>query len=139
MPRSDLIGSSLSNKILAADGTRYWGSLGSGFALDFDPDPAPQFYSSFIDPGPIFNGSIAYGRTHGANAADTTRTNLKLTYRHSGPAIQAVMYDGSARTVSMEESRKRVELWFPSGSRFNNGGVASPESAAVYANGDVIP
>lgn len=137
-PRADKM-TNASNKILAADGTRYFDYGGGNSVLDFDADPAPQYYSSFIDPGPIFNGSVAYGRTHSANQADPRRTNLKLTYRHSGSSIQAVMYDGSTRTIGLEDSRKRVDYWFPSGSRFSAGGVAAPEADAIYADGDIIP
>jgi prepilin-type N-terminal cleavage/methylation domain-containing protein len=137
-PRADRIGN-MSNKIMAADGTRYWGLEGGQYVLDFDPDPAPTFYSSFLDPGPIFNGSVAYGRTHPANSGDARRTNLKLSFRHSGMAIQAVMYDGSSRVIKLDEARKRVDFWYPSGSRFNNGGTAAPEAASIYADGDIIP
>ena len=137
-PRADKIGN-MSNKILASDGTRFWGAESGGYVLDFDPAPAPQFFSSFIDPGPIYDGSVAFGRRHNANQADPNRTNLKLTFRHSGPSIQAVMYDGSVRTVKMDEARKRVDLWYPSGSRFNADGLVSPEADAIYNNGDEIP
>jgi prepilin-type N-terminal cleavage/methylation domain-containing protein/prepilin-type processing-associated H-X9-DG protein len=139
-PRMTALGNQLSSKILAGDGTRYYQSNGVNPAtLDFDTAPAPTFFGSFLDSGPTYDGSIAYGRRHTDNAADQTRTNQKLTYRHA-QAMNAAMFDGSVKLVKMDEARRHVEYWYPSGSVFNNtGGMAPPECLATWQPGQIVP
>lgn len=135
-----MVGNQLSNKIIAGDGTRYYSSNGvNPSTLDFDVTPAPTWFGSFLDSGPIYDGSVAYGRRHQDNQADSTRTNQKLTYRHS-QAMNAVMFDGSVKLIKMDEARRHVEYWYPSGSVFNNsGGYAPPEATAVWQVGQIVP
>ena len=135
-PRLSNVGNSLSGKVLLSDGTRFYDFTAG--ALDFDPSPAPEHFSSFLDSGPIFHGSVAYGRTHPRNGTDPNRTNLKLSFRH-GDGVNAVMFDGSVRAVKRADAWTKVDLWHPSGSRFMPGGVATPESMAVWQTNQVVP
>jgi prepilin-type N-terminal cleavage/methylation domain-containing protein/prepilin-type processing-associated H-X9-DG protein len=128
VPRLDKLGTQLSDKVLAADGTRYY----EAGILDFDIQPVAN-YGSFVDAGPIFHGSTAYGRTF-AYAPN----NVRLTFRHN-KAINAVFADGNARTLSADTAYRRVDYWYPSRSIFTDGGVATPESREVYTAGREIP
>jgi len=130
-PRLDKIGTQLSSKVLASDGTRYL-AMPSG-RLDFDVSPAPNQYGSFTDPGPIFHGSTAFGRAY----ASSDQRNVKLSFRHSG-AINACFFDGSVRSIRPEVAYRRVEYWYPSGSVFM-GGDATPEAMQQYQVNDIIP
>lgn len=143
-PRADMIGTSLSNKVLASDGTRFFDFHTGGSILDVDQNPAPGMrgvgnpgFSFFTDSSPAFHGSVAFGRNHPANSADPNRTNLKLSFRH-GDGVNAVMYDGSVRLVKQREAWERVELWYPSGSIFRASN-ATPEALARYNAGDILP
>jgi prepilin-type N-terminal cleavage/methylation domain-containing protein/prepilin-type processing-associated H-X9-DG protein len=118
-PRLDFLGTQPSNKVFAADGTRY---LDVGNSLDFDITPAAATFSSFCDSGPIYDGSTAYGKT-GPGAPD----NLKLTYRHPGKTIDVAYYDGHASKMKQIESWKYAAPWYPGGSVFN-GTNATPEA-----------
>lgn len=137
-PKLSLMGTQLSNKVLAADGTRYYNR--DLRILDFDVDPNPGSavgnpgFGSFTDSGPIFNNSTAYGRGFAPNDP----VNLKLTFRHSGSSINAVFCDGSARTMRNTEAYRRVEYWYPSGSRYT-GGTATQESRDAYTVNQIIP
>lgn len=121
------MGTQLSNKVLAADGTRYFDQG----ALDFDIGPANN-YGSFLDPGPIFHESTAYGR-----AFRSAPNNVKLTFRHS-KSINAVFCDGSVRNFNADAAYRRVEYWYPSRSTFT-AEEATPESLAEYQSNDVVP
>jgi prepilin-type N-terminal cleavage/methylation domain-containing protein/prepilin-type processing-associated H-X9-DG protein len=123
-PRGDLVGLQASNKVYAADGTRYLDTDGT---LDFDVSPAAYTFSSFADSGPIFHGSTAYGR-QGPGAPN----NLALTYRHAKKSINVVYFDGHARPMPQLESWKDATPWYPGKSLFN-GGSATPESASFHS------
>ena len=78
--RVDRVGTSASSKIMFADGTRYWVD---GQGLDFDINANPGFYGSFTSSSPIFERSVAYGRTY-QDAAESN-TNLELSYSNYTP------------------------------------------------------
>jgi prepilin-type processing-associated H-X9-DG protein len=129
-PRFDLVGSDLSKKIIVADGTRYFAAQGNGAILDFDIDCTPEFYGSFIDPGPIFHGSAAYGRGQSNQAAPGRHL---LSFRHPGKRIDAAYFDGHGGSIKMEDAFTDAAPWYPSGSTWNPGTVATPESMAYYS------
>lgn len=136
IPRFDRVGTQLSNKVMAMDGCRYWDNDRGVRVLDFDVSTAPGTrptdangqgnpgFGSFTDSGPIFGDSTAYGRTGADRAIDPT--NRLLSYRHS-TTMNGCFFDGSVRTITQDESYRRVEYWYPSGSIFNGSG-ATPES-----------
>lgn len=128
-PRLDRVGIQPSSKILIADGTRYW----TGQVLDFDVAPAPNLYGSFTDPGPIFDGSTAYGKS-----PEDPRNGWKFSLRHPSNSCNAVFFDGHAARVSYEDAFSDVKLWYPGGSIFN-GARATREARARYPFNHPIP
>ncbi len=129
VPRLDKVGTQASNKVFAADGTRYYDPP----RLDFDIDPNPGIYGSFTDSGPIFHQSTAYGRTHPGNPI-----NIKLSFRHPGQRMNLVYFDGHAGDMSAQQAWKDATPWYPGGSIFT-AGQATPESQAFHTAGQVLP
>lgn len=130
VPRFDKVGTQLSNKVLLADGTRY---LTAQQVLDFDITPNPVWYSSFTDPGPIFNGSQAYGR-----GGEGSPNNYKLSFRHPSEKMNVVYYDGHAGDMGVTQARKDAVPWYP-GNSIYTGGQASQESQSFHTAGQVLP
>ncbi|MBI1189478.1 MAG: prepilin-type N-terminal cleavage/methylation domain-containing protein [Tepidisphaera sp.] len=114
-PRLDKVGIQLSNKIIAADGTRYYDS--GTRVLDFDIKPgAPgqtgdYVFGSFTDSSPVYDQSNAYGQ----NRAPNDPTNVNLSFRH-GRGMNAAFFDGSVRYLRATEAWERLDYWYPSGS-----------------------
>jgi prepilin-type N-terminal cleavage/methylation domain-containing protein/prepilin-type processing-associated H-X9-DG protein len=133
-PRMDKVGIQPSNKIMLADGTRYWIEDFGQKVLDFDPDADPTFYGSFTDPGPIFSGSRAYARSDSISAQ---RTNVKLSLRHT-KSINGAFFDGSVRFIPENDVYGRADYWYPSESIFT-GGSATDEARARFATNKPIP
>jgi prepilin-type N-terminal cleavage/methylation domain-containing protein/prepilin-type processing-associated H-X9-DG protein len=129
LPRRDLIGLQPSNKIMVADGTRFFEFSATGGVLDFDHSPSGGVYGSFTASGPIFNGSREYGRINVNNP-----TNWRLSARHSGRTINAVYFDGHVGRMNIEQAWSDPRPWYPGGSVFN-GGNATPESIQFHTNG----
>lgn len=124
-PQMTRVGTTLSNKVFAADGTRYLDNQGTnGFVLDFDMSPRATTYSSFCTSGPIFDESRAYGRSE-PSLVDTT-LHLQLSMRHS-ESVNAMYFDGHVEGMSQVEMWTDPNPWFPSGSVFT-GESATPES-----------
>ena len=122
-PRLDKVGTVASNKVLAADGTRY---LSADQILDFDISPAPSTFGSFTDSGPIFYASTAYGKQGPGEPG-----NLTLSYRHPGKTINVAYFDGHAALMKQHDSWSNAAPWYPGGSYFN-GTSATPESVAFH-------
>lgn len=128
-PRLDLLGVQPSNKVLAADGTRYYDPLDR--VLDFDIDPNPGFAGSFLDGGPIFQRSTPYGRGFGGYPL-----NVQLSFRHGKREQFNVAYwDGHVRNMRNAEAWKDPRPWYPGGSVFN-GINATPESQQFLNTAD---
>jgi prepilin-type N-terminal cleavage/methylation domain-containing protein/prepilin-type processing-associated H-X9-DG protein len=123
-PRLDKIGTQASNKVFAADGTRYFTDQQY---LDFDIDPNPNYYSSFCDPGPIFQNSTAYGRGHPGAPG-----NLSLSFRHPGKTIDVAYFDGHAAKMKQIDAWTDAVPWYPGNSLFNGVG-ATYESGQHYS------
>jgi prepilin-type N-terminal cleavage/methylation domain-containing protein/prepilin-type processing-associated H-X9-DG protein len=117
-PRLDLLGVQTSAKALAADGTRFLPDTGG---LDFDISARPQYFSSFCDSGPLFAQSAAYNHGSGVDYPN----NVKLSYRHPGPQINVVYWDGHAGPMSQRESRSNPIPWYPGGTLFNGTGATT--------------
>jgi len=129
-PRLDKMGTQLSEKVLAMDGTRFYDP--GPRILDFDPDPNPNFYGSFTET-PAYNDSNAYGRVRGG----PNPTNQNLSFRHSR-SINAVFFDGSVRRLKQDTVYRRLDYWYPSGSIFS-GIDATPEALQDFVVGKPIP
>jgi prepilin-type N-terminal cleavage/methylation domain-containing protein/prepilin-type processing-associated H-X9-DG protein len=128
-PRLDLVGVQLSQKILAADGTRYL----DGTALDFDIAHNPSIFGSFTDLGPMRHENVAYGRS--PNNPSGGR-GAKLSLRHGG-GINAVFFDGHVGFMKAAEIYTEPKYWYPSGSIWNGRG-GSPEAVAKYGTNHLI-
>jgi prepilin-type N-terminal cleavage/methylation domain-containing protein len=131
-PRLDKIGTNLSAKVLAMDGTRY---VTSGGLFDFDISPTPSFFGSFTD-------SVAYNQStsHGRNYTSPGNLHLKLSFRHNNfRGVNIVTFDGSGRPATQTEIWERIEYFFPSGSIFTGPGSADPSAAARFSTGDRLP
>lgn len=122
-PRLDLVGAQASNKVLVADGTRYYDSQDR--ILDFDAGPAPRYYGSFTDSGPTFHRSTAYGR-----GFEGSPTNLRLTYRH-GNRINVSYFDNHVSIMKASDSYRDATPWYPGGSVYN-GSEGTPESQQYH-------
>ena len=131
-PREDLAGLQLNNKVLAADGTRFYSySLN---LLDFDPSPAARYFSSFGTSGPIFDASAAYGRrVSGNNGQDI---NVRLSARHDDK-LNVLYWDGHVEGMSIQEAWTDPTPWYPGRTVFQ-GTSATPESREFFDVGDVI-
>lgn len=127
-PRITNVGIQPSDKVMHADGTRYW----TGSVLDFDIAPSPGIYGSFLSSGPIFEGSTAYGK---APADD--RNGYLFSFRHPGLSINAAFFDGHTGGVKAAEAWAEPRYWYPSGSTFTGSG-ATQESKDRYSNGQEI-
>jgi prepilin-type N-terminal cleavage/methylation domain-containing protein/prepilin-type processing-associated H-X9-DG protein len=123
--RLDRIGTQASNKIIAADGTRYLAKEGRGSIFDFDSSPV-GLYSSFSDTSPIYPGVTAWGTGASADAASGRHL---LSFRHPGLRLNATYFDGHAAVMSATQAWTDPYPWFPGGSKFT-GDSATPESVA---------
>lgn len=143
-PRIDQVGTDVSKKIVAADGTRYLDPIVNP-RLDFDPDPCPEranlnnrvgWYGSFLTSGPIYSGSTAYGRSSASRGKQ-----LPLTFRHEGERIQAAFFDGHVGSLTKEQAWSDPVPWYPSDSTFTgkNTVSATEESLKIYDEGDNVP
>ncbi|MFM9997247.1 MAG: prepilin-type N-terminal cleavage/methylation domain-containing protein [Phycisphaerales bacterium] len=117
-PRLDQVGLQASAKVLAADGTRYLAAAAGGSLLDFDPDPTPRWYGGFIDPGPIFEDSTAYGRAGTGTQAENRHL---LTFRHAGLSINVAYFDGHAKGMKSTDAWRDARPWYPGGSVYGGG------------------
>ncbi len=137
-PRVDLVGTQTSNKVFAADGTRYLSDTGaSAGQLDFDISSRPSIYGSFLEQSPIWEGTTAWGRD--ANLSNgQVPDNHRLSLRHPGGTANALFFDGSVRRPRREEFYGNVSFYFPTDSVFNGVG-ATPESRARYQLNSLVP
>jgi len=118
--RLDRVGTTISDKVIFADGTRYFDpTLG---VLDFDPTPIATF-GSFTSSSPIFDGSTAYGREFGDG---TDPTNLLLSFRHK-EGINTARFDGSASAMKQSEAWENPNAWHPTGTLWHDADK-TPES-----------
>lgn len=120
-PRRHQVGHNPAQKILVADGTRYYDPAVR--VLDFDASPiARGVYGSFTDSGPIFNGSAAYGRVSSSDP-----TNYLLSARHANRTLNAGYFDGHGASMRLRQAWTDPTPWYPGNSRWN-GTNATPES-----------
>ena len=124
-PRLDQVGTMPSSKVMFSDGTRYF----ENGELDFDPNPNPGVFSSFLESVPIFDGSSAFGRGHRG-----APTNWSLSFRHSGESINTAYFDGHVGSMTSKEAWTNPDPWAPTRSIFSHTG-ATEESKQKYENG----
>lgn len=128
-PRISDVGVQPSNKIYAADGSRFV----TPTSIDLDINPNPASFGNFIDPGAILHTSTAYGRQ-----SSSSGRNVNLSFRQPDGSLDAAMFDGSVRNISRTTAWTDASLWYPGGSTFTGAG-ATPESQAATAPGTILP
>lgn len=130
-PRYDKVGRA-SGKVIVTDGCQF---LTDDNVLDFDVDHKAR-HGAFIARGPIDAGCFAFSRGEGAL---TSRVGWKLSVRHNGNTrLNTARFDGSVRSVSLEEAYSDPRLWYPSGSRWNGDASATAESLEFMSGEDVV-
>jgi prepilin-type N-terminal cleavage/methylation domain-containing protein/prepilin-type processing-associated H-X9-DG protein len=127
--RFDRLGRVISNKVMVADGTRFYAKSGGSTYLDFDTDCTPRWYGSFTESGPIYHGSTAWGREIRSDAADD---RAKASFRHN-KNLQVAYFDGHVAVMKPDQAYKDAAPWYPGGSRYV-GGQGTPESMAYYSS-----
>ncbi|MEL6497903.1 MAG: prepilin-type N-terminal cleavage/methylation domain-containing protein [Planctomycetota bacterium] len=123
--RIDQVGISPSNKIMIANGTRYF----VDGLLDFDPSVTPELFGSFSSGTPQWTGNTAYG-TNGPGAPE----NLRLSFRHGNSSINVVHFDGSTENLTQREVYTDMSKWAPSGSVVVDTGRLTPEAREYAQN-----
>ncbi len=126
-PRLDRVGVQLSEKIMFADGTRYFSTDG----LDFDCDASPSSFGSFGANNPITEGSTAYGRNPFSTAVSSP-DNLAASFRHNS-GINAAYFDGHVAYMNQQDAYTDPTPWFASGAVWT-GNSATPESIQYMAD-----
>jgi len=132
-PRIDRVGTVLSDKAIAMDGTRYYDYNRGG--LDFDTTPNPQWFGSFVE-SPGYHLSRAWGRNLGEAAGRDAHVRLSLRHNYTA---NIAFFDGSVRNADRNTFYSKVEYYFPSGSKFQGGNDATPEANARFTSGQELP
>lgn len=123
-PRVWNVGTQVSNKIMFADGTRFYTD---DEGLSMGVDPMGSIFTEDASSGAIDHGSVAYGRD---NSSSRSQHNLDLSFRkEAGQGMYTTMFDGSIRFMTREEAWTDPTPWYPSGSSWQGSG-ATPESQA---------
>jgi prepilin-type N-terminal cleavage/methylation domain-containing protein/prepilin-type processing-associated H-X9-DG protein len=114
------VGTVLSDKVMAADGTRYWTDPGEGEidGLSYNPTVAPGLYGNFTESTPTFEGSTAWGKN---SLRSSSNTNVELSMRHGEAAVNALYFDGSVRSMNSTEMWRNPNPWHPTGTVWVNG------------------
>ena len=121
-PNRDRVGTSLSNKVMIADGTRFFTDPSEGSILDFDITANASFFSFFTSSPPVDDLSRAYGRGVAASP-----NNHLLSMRHPSESMNTAYFDGHVSSMSAEEAWTDPNPWYPSRSVWN-GGRATDEA-----------
>lgn len=114
--RMDQVGTSPSQKIVVADGTRY---VTNTKILDFDASPNADTFGAFTSGTPQWTGNVAYGA-----GADGAPDNLSLSFRHPNNSLNAAFFDGHTENLVQEEVWTDMSKWVPSGSVVPNSAVS---------------
>jgi prepilin-type processing-associated H-X9-DG protein/prepilin-type N-terminal cleavage/methylation domain-containing protein len=129
-PRVDKVGIQASNKVMFADGTRFFADGANGPILDFDFSLRPNHFGSFTSSGPIFDGSTAYGRNPSGTVS--TPNNILASFRH-GEGLNVAYYDGHVARMTQQDAWTNPNPWYPSRTIFV-GSSATAESRTFMDN-----
>ncbi len=121
-PRIDRVGTQPAQKAIVMDGTRYFPTQ-LDTQIDLNPTPAG---GTFVDSGPTFNGSRAYGRN--TVSPNSYPVNVQLTFRHGNKdSINVGYFDGHAAIMKNAKAWSDPIPWYPSGSVWVGGTDGTPE------------
>jgi len=129
-PRIDKVGTQPSNKVMFADGTRFFAEGSNGPVLDFDFSLRPNHFGSFTSSGPIFDGSTAYGRNPSSSVSSPN--NVLASFRH-GEGFNVAYYDGHVARMNQETAWTNPNPWYPTNTIFV-GSSATQESQTFMDN-----
>lgn len=139
-PRLDLI-KAPSTKIAVADGTRYVeyrGGRNPTVKFDFDVNPAPSIYGSFLTASPAFHRCTEYGRAAQNAGSNTFHIDLSMRFFGKNNEMHIAHWDGHATRIDKNEAWSNPAPWYPRGSK-RRGADATPEIDAKYEDGDELP
>jgi type II secretory pathway pseudopilin PulG len=133
-PRIENVGSSLSQKVMFADGTRYVALSG---ITDIELNPTPGVFGNFVSGffGSEFENS--YGRNRPGIYASARRGGLSNDV--DDRVLFVSFFDGSTRPVSVTNAKARPDWWAPSGSEWVSLDSVAAEASAQYEVGDLLP
>lgn len=134
LPRLDRVGIQPTNKILFADGTRYWAHVGNTRFLDFDYTASANTFGSFTDSSPIYEGSTAWGPERYSN----DDANWQMSFRHSGFRMNVAYFDGHVGSLSNFEAWTDPTPWAPGRTKYFHTS-ATDQSKAAFEDGYVLP
>lgn len=115
------VGTVISSKIMAADGTRFWtdpGYQGGVGGLTYNPTVAPEHFGNFTGSTPTFTESTAWGRE---SRYSSSQTNLDISLRHKDHGANALYFDGSVRSITSTEMWTDPNPWHPTGTIWTRG------------------
>ncbi len=133
-PRRDRVGVQPSDKIIFADGTRYFTGPEDGSILDIDVSPDATYFSFFGSNVPTYEQSVAYGRS-GVGFPN----NILVSFRHPGDAINATYFDGHVGKMDSDEAWTDPNPWHPSGSVWTGVGATDESKAFMQRQGNGDP
>lgn len=128
------VGTVISDKVMAADGTRYWTDPGQGpvAGLSYTPVVAPGRYGNFTESTPTFDGSTAWGKN--SNRSDS-HTNIGLSMRHGDRKANVLYFDSSVRPMSAADMWTNPNPWHPTGTIWVDGDNTQESIRFMQAQG----
>lgn len=129
--RIDQVGTQPSDKVMFADGSRFFDTQTGEF--DFDVNPSPGFFGSFTESTPTFTNSTAWGRDR-----DPGENNILLSFRHANLNMNAAFWDGHVESLTAQEAWTNPNPWHPTGTRWVNGDNTEESNALMEQQGGEI-
>ncbi len=133
-PRIENVGTSLSEKVLFADGTRYVDFSG---VVDIETTATPVFLGNFVSGFFASDFDTAYGRDRPGIFASARRQGLGKGVDNR--VLYISFFDGSTRASSVTNAKARPDWWAPTGSEWRSFDSIAPEAANQYVIGDQLP
>lgn len=133
-PRIDNIGTSTSQKVMFADGTRYVDFSGS---IDIDIEPTPSLFGNFLSGFFASESEVAYGRDWPGLPYSARRQGLGQDLDNR--VLFITFYDGSTRSATVAQAKARPDWWAPTGSEWVSFNNIAPEASDGYEVGDLLP
>ena len=133
-PRIDNVGTSPSQKVMFADGTRY---VDFDSSTDIDLDPTPGLFGNFVTGFFASDDETAYGRNRAGITFSARRQGLGQGV--DSRVLFITFYDGSTRSSTVAQAKARPDWWAPTGSEWISFDGIAPEASAQYQVGDLLP
>ena len=128
--RLDRVGTQPSDKVMFADGTRYY-ETGNNPQFDFDINPTPGRYGSFTASTPTFARSVAWGRDYD----EGDQNNVLLSFRHGSSDMNVAYWDGHVSSMTAQEAWTNPNPWHPTGTIWVDGDNTEEANAFMENQG----